>query len=77
VCAHELGHLFLHKNTNAIFMDTYTQFNTDKFEIEANKFAMELLISDDFLLEHQEFTTTQISRMLGYSEELIRLRFCC
>jgi Zn-dependent peptidase ImmA (M78 family) len=74
VCAHELGHLFLHKNTNAIFMDTYTQFNTDKFEIEANKFAMELLISDDFLLEHQEFTTTQISRMLGYSEELIKLR---
>lgn len=30
-CAHELGHMFLHKKTNAIFMDTRTGFNTDNF----------------------------------------------
>ena len=36
VLAHELGHMFLHKKANAIFMDTRTQFNTDKFELEAN-----------------------------------------
>lgn len=74
VCAHELGHMFLHKKANMIFMDTYTGFNTDKFENEANKFAMELLVSDNFFIENQGYTTGQIARMLGYNEELIKLR---
>ena len=56
-------------------MDTYTGFNTTKYEIEANKFAVELLIPDEMLLEYQEFTTEQFSRMLGYKEELIKLKF--
>lgn len=74
VCAHELGHMLMHKKTNTIFMDTYTQFNTNKCEIEANKFAAELLISDEILLEYKEFTIKQISRILGYNEQLIELR---
>ena len=32
-CAHEMGHMLLHKKANAIFMDTRTCFNTNKFEI--------------------------------------------
>ena len=43
VCAHELGHMFLHKKANAIFMDTRTHFNTHRYELEANKFAMDFL----------------------------------
>lgn len=74
VLAHELGHMVLHKKSNAIFMDTRTQFNTTKYEIEANKFAMELLIDDSVLEENRELTTEQLSRMLGYNEKLIELR---
>lgn len=74
VCAHELGHMLLHKKANMIFMDTYTGFNTNKYEIEANTFAAELLIPDEFLIENQEYTTGQIARMLGYSEEFIKLK---
>lgn len=74
VLAHELGHMVLHKKSNAIFMDTRTQFNTTKYEIEANKFAMELLIDDSVLEENRELTTEQLSRMLGYNEKLIQLR---
>ena len=74
VLAHELGHMFLHKKANAIFMDTRTQFNTDKFELEANRFAMELLLSDSFLEEYKEFTVEQISRLTGYHKRLIELR---
>ena len=74
VLAHELGHMFLHKNANAIFMDTRTQFNTDKFELEANLFAMELLLPDSFLDEYRDFTIDQISRMTGYHKRLIELR---
>ena len=40
VLAHELGHMFLHKKANAIFMYTRTQYNTDKYELEANLVAM-------------------------------------
>ena len=73
-CAHELGHMFLHKKTNAIFMDTRTGFNTNKFENEANMFAMNLLVGDETLIEYQEYTLEQLSRMLGYEERLIDLR---
>lgn len=74
VCAHELGHMLLHKKANALFMDTYTGFNTTKYEKEADLFAMELLVSDEMILEFQEYTTDQIARALGYDEELIKLR---
>lgn len=74
VLAHELGHMFLHKRSNAIFMDTRTQFNMSKYETEANLFAMHLLISDENIEEYQEFTIEQISRIFGYSQELMQLK---
>ena len=74
VLAHELGHMFLHKKANAIFMDTRTQFNTDKFELEANTFAIDLLLPDPLLEEYKEFTVEQISRLTGYHQRLIELR---
>lgn len=74
VLAHELGHMFLHKKANAIFMDTRTQFNTDKFELEANTFAIDLLLPDSLLEEYKEFTIEQISRITGYHQRLIELR---
>lgn len=74
VLAHEMGHMFLHKKTNAVFMDTRTQFNTSRYETEANRFAINLLVPDDVLIEYQEYTTEQLARITGYSEELIKLR---
>lgn len=74
VCAHELGHMLLHKKANAIFMDSRTQLNTTKYEIEADRFAMDLLISDTDLEEHLDFTTAQFSRLFGYNKKLIELR---
>lgn len=76
VLAHELGHMVLHKKSNALFMDTRTQFNTDKYEIEADQFAIDLLLSDEILLEYQQqgFSSEQIARMTGYHKKLIELR---
>lgn len=73
-CAHEMGHMFLHKKTNAIFMDTRTCFNTNKYEIEADTFAMNLLIGDNTLIEYQEYNAEQLSHILGYEKRLIELR---
>ena len=74
VCAHELGHMLMHKKANCLYMDTHTNFNTNKYELEANKFAMELLLPDAELHQYPDLTLDQLSRMLGYSKSLIELR---
>ena len=74
VVAHELGHMFFHKKSNFIFMDTHTNFNCAKYEIEANKFAMELLISDDDLFLYKDCSIEQKARVFGCDKKMIELR---
>lgn len=74
VCAHELAHMILHKKSNTVFMDTRTHFNTSVYEIEADKFAIELLVSDDDLTEYKNYTVEQISRLMGYQQKIMELR---
>jgi Predicted Zn peptidase len=74
--AHELGHAILHPNTNTPFMRKHTYFSINRFEIEANTFAVNLLIPDNELIEYQreKFTTQQIAGIYNLPEELISLR---
>ena len=74
VCAHELGHALLHQNENTQFLRNNTFLSIDKLEIEANKFAMELLLPDEVLYECREYSIEQLSRLFGYNEKLIELR---
>lgn len=76
VCAHELGHMMLHRKTNTYRINAYTSLNTTKYEKEANRFAMYLLISDADLEEYREreYTIGQIAQLYGFSESLIKLR---
>jgi len=74
VMAHELGHAIMHPRENCYFIKHKTLLLNTKNEIEANKFAVELLISDDFLEGNKDLTIEQVSRMLGYNKKLIELR---
>ena len=74
VMAHELGHALLHRKENCYFIRNQTLLLNSKKEIEANKFAMELLLPDSFLAEYRDFTIDQISRMTGYHQKLIELK---
>lgn len=74
VMAHELGHALMHRKENCYFIRNQTLLLNSKKEVEANTFAMELLISDDFIEEHRYRSTEQLSRLAGYSESLIQLR---
>ena len=74
VMAHELAHSILHRKQNCYFIRNQTLLLTSKFEIEANTFAAELLISDDDIEEYKDFTVEQFSKLTGYHEELIRLK---
>lgn len=74
VCAHELGHAIFHPNTNTPFLRANTFLSVSKLELEANKFAVDLLWSDDDLRECQLWTVPQIASLLGISEELAEYR---
>ena len=73
--AHELGHLFLHKNTNSIYLNTTTYLNTQRLEREADIFASELLISDKDILDDANVTTQSLALSLGVKEKHIIYKF--
>lgn len=73
-CAHELGHSILHPNLNTPFLRNNTLFSINKYENEANKFAILLLYSDDNFKEFMDLTTPKIAECLNLSQELIEYR---
>lgn len=74
VCAHELGHFFLHRGYNRIFMDTRTFMATSKYEVEANKFAADLIYDDYDLLEFLDFPIATAAVALGLPERIATYR---
>ena len=74
VMAHELGHAILHPKENCYFLEHHTLMLTNKNEVEANRFAVNLLISDDELSNYKEYSCEQISNITGYEMKLIELR---
>lgn len=77
VLSHELGHSVMHPNANTPFLRANTYLSVDRMELQANKFAMELLITDDEIKEyaiHQQYTVDMLARFWGYKKELIELR---
>lgn len=76
VMAHELGHAILHRKENCYFIRNKTLLLNSKNEIEANKFAVELLLPDEILNEYIEsgYTIEQVARITGYYQKLIELR---
>ncbi|MGO4345503.1 ImmA/IrrE family metallo-endopeptidase [Paenibacillus sp. MCAF9] len=49
-CSHELGHAIQHPKVNTPFLRRNTLQSIEKIEREANEFAVELMISDELLL---------------------------
>lgn len=72
-CSHELGHAILHHDTNTTFLKSKTLFSTDRLEIEANTFAIELLFSQS--LETNCITTQEATEEYGIPEQLLTKKF--
>ena len=60
VMAHELGHAIMHRKVNCYFIRNQTLLLNSKREIEANTFAMNLLLTDDMLYEYKDYTINQL-----------------
>jgi len=63
VCGHEMGHHFMHRGMNRIYMNINTRFVTQKFENEADLFSLELNYSD---IELAPFLTQPIDKAASY-----------
>jgi len=77
VIAHELGHALLHSSRQSFYLHEYTLFPKGKREIQANRFAAELLINEYKLDKHymQEMTICQLARYYGVPEQFIIYKF--
>lgn len=77
ICAHELGHAIMHTDMAiSFFVDNSLQIK-NKFELQADKFAAELLLYD---IEYdsysiKELNIDQLSSYYNVPKELIKYRF--
>lgn len=74
VCAHELGHAILHRNHNRIFLDTCTSLTSSRYELEADRFAVDLLYDDDDLREYMEHPIQAAADLMGVNTNLAEYR---
>lgn len=76
VCAHELGHALLHPKANTPFLRNKTFFSVDRLEIEANTFAVELLLPDEMISEYQDtnLSIQEIAAIFGIPGNFSQLK---
>ena len=74
VCAHEIGHVLLHRGCNRIFMDTQAFFKVNTYEIEADKFALNLTWSDDDVVCFFWLPVESFADAAGVSTEIAQYR---
>ncbi|MDF9451739.1 ImmA/IrrE family metallo-endopeptidase [Bacillus toyonensis] len=76
VCAHELGHALLHPKANTPFLRNKTLFSVDRLEIEANTFAVELLLPDEMISEYQDtnLSIQEVAEIYGIPENFAHLK---
>lgn len=70
IIAHEIGHSVMHEQERFMFYPN-TLFSADKPEIEANRFATELLIPDKLITENPGVSKYEIARSMGFNEKIM------
>ncbi|MCR1823787.1 ImmA/IrrE family metallo-endopeptidase [Terrisporobacter muris] len=76
VLSHELGHAILHRTSPGFYFKNHTLMKTSIYEIEANTFAAELIISDNEFKEflNYGYTISQMASYFNVTEDLIKLK---
>lgn len=74
VCSHELGHIMLRHKENKLFLSNNTFFVTNRYEIQADRFAAELLISNELLEELKYYTVDQMALALDLPVTLVKYK---
>ncbi|MBU8908553.1 ImmA/IrrE family metallo-endopeptidase [Desertibacillus haloalkaliphilus] len=76
VCAHEFGHSQLHPRVNTPFLRGNTLYSINKLEVEANTFAVELLLPDEAIYDLNNTSTTiyELASSYGIPKEVCHLK---
>ncbi len=76
VCAHELGHALLHPKANTPFLRNKTLYSIDRLEIEANTFAVELLLTDEMVSTYEDtrLSIQEVAEIHGVPSGFARLK---
>ena len=73
-CAHEAAHAILHPNLSTPFLRAHTRFSVEKFENEADRFALDFLYDDSELLPFLERTISDVAAYMGVPQHLAKYR---
>lgn len=73
-CTHELGHAILQPDMSISFFIENPLLVQNKYEIEADTFAAELLLDDDIFTKYEDFTVEQIALSENVPTRLIKLK---
>ena len=65
VCAHELGHCFMHAGLNRVFLDSRTFMVPSRYEDAADKFACQLLYAQTPLMHYDTLYDWQLADCLN------------
>lgn len=74
ICCHELGHAILQPDLSISFFIENPLMIQNKFEIEADTFAAELLLEDGILENYKGFTLEQIAASEFVPVRLVKLK---
>lgn len=72
ICAHELGHYLFHRRINTVFMDRHTFCPKNKYENEANAFAVALLAYGVDMSEYDGCSREKVLTGLGVPVDVIK-----
>lgn len=72
--AHELGHAILHVESNTLFLMNYTHQSVAPMEIEANRFAAQLVFPDEFVEEYKHLSVYSLSEIYQVDDEIMKYR---
>lgn len=76
VCAHELGHALMHRDSNTSFLKANTFYSIDRIEVEANTFAVELMMPDEVIYNYKDsnLSINEVASIYGVPEEVAHLK---
>lgn len=75
ICAHELGHAILHTDLSLGFFIENTLQVKNKYEVQADKFAAELLVNIDLTEVTETINIQQLSSILCVPAKLIKYKY--
>ena len=75
VLAHELGHVYLHRDVNTFNVHGIDPVWVKKIELEADTFASEFLLDDDIFKNHIGLSFDNLALHIGVSPSLVRFKF--